>query len=80
MNVIFIYICKCYTCVSSMKKPETRENFIYRDFSFDIAFARYHSDEAPRISESLNEKQRRLEAGTVSYRILNHWEQKMVKN
>lgn len=52
------------------------ENYIIRGQSFDLAFANYDSDENSYISDSLNEKKHRLESGNVSYRILNHWEQK----
>jgi DNA-binding transcriptional MerR regulator len=59
-----------------MKDIYEREHHIVRGDSYDIAFANYFFGDVHYISESLNEKKHRLEAGTVSYRILNHWEQK----
>lgn len=49
---------------------------IEKENSFDLAFARINYGDETSVTESLNEKKHRLESGTVSYRIINHWEQK----
>ena len=48
---------------------------ILRGEAFYTAFDMYYESESgQKISEWLNDKRHRLEAGTVSYRVINHWE------
>lgn len=58
-----------------MKPIEERKNINIRGDSFDLAYAEYfYGDRA--ASRFLNERKHRFHSKAVSYRILNHWEQK----
>lgn len=54
------------------EKP--RKNYLIANDEFDLAFANYFFGDNQAPNKFLNEKHYRLESDSISYRILNHWE------
>lgn len=58
-----------------MKPSEFRENFVIRSKGFHADISDYFFGKGS-ASRFINERKHRLDSKEVSYRILNHWEQK----
>jgi len=58
-------------------KTQTKDNWILRGDGFDLSFAEYfYSESGKKISNWLSIKDKRLESKFLSYRVINHWENK----